>query len=47
MWETGTTDAKTCKEKKKAERAQKPEAISFLFFFWFGITQKERASELY
>jgi hypothetical protein len=46
MCETGTTDANTCKEKKMAERAQNPEAISFPFF-WFGMTQKERASELY
>jgi hypothetical protein len=47
MWETGTTDAKTCQKKKGGgERAQKPEAISS-FFFWFGITQKERASEQY
>jgi hypothetical protein len=45
MWETGTTDAKTCKEKKKPERAQKPEAISFLLFLVWHNTKRtsERA----
>jgi hypothetical protein len=42
-WDQGRQDLQ---RKKKAERAQKPEEISFLFF-WFGITQKERASKLY
>ncbi len=43
-WDHGRQDLQ--RKKKKAERARKPEAISFLFF-WLGITQKERASELY
>jgi hypothetical protein len=40
-WDHGRQDLQ---RKKKAERARKLEAISFLFF-WLGITQKERASE--